>query len=133
MQKELKKENDEESKKELKKVEEKLVNLKSDDQFKVVKEEIEKIDCESGGFNSGHLWKIKSKLRPKLENKYTAIEDDNGKLLTNEEDIDNQTVKHYTKVLENKQIAPNLSEYQRDRERLCESRIKEANETPLLS
>ena len=45
MQKELKKENDEESKKELKKVEEKLVNLKSNDLFKVVKDEIEKIDC----------------------------------------------------------------------------------------
>ena len=98
MQKELKKENDEGSKKELKKVEEKLVNLKSDDLFKVVKDEIEKIDCESGGFNSGHLWKIKSKLKPKLDNKYTAIEDDNGKLLTNEEDINNQTVKHYTKT-----------------------------------
>ena len=61
-----------------------------------------------------------------MDNKYTAIEDDNGKLLTNEEDIDNQTVKHYKKVLENKQIAPNLSAYQRDRERLCESKIKEA-------
>ena len=98
MQKELKKENDEESKKELKQVEEKLVNLKSDDRFKVVEDEIEKIDCEFGGFNSGLLWKIKSKLKPKLNNKYTAIEDDNGKLLTNEEDINNQTVKHYTKT-----------------------------------
>ena len=61
-----------------------------------------------------------------MSNKYTAIEDENGELLTNEEDIDKETVKHYTKVLENKKIAPNLNEYQKDRERLCESRIKEA-------
>ena len=60
MQKELKKENDEESKKELKKVEEKLVKLKSNDLFKVVKDEIEKIDCESG------LWRLQ--FRTSLEN-----------------------------------------------------------------
>ena len=39
-----------------------------------------------------------------MSNKYTAIEDENGELLTNEEDIDKETVKHYTKVLENKKI-----------------------------
>ena len=61
-----------------------------------------------------------------MSNKYTAIEDENGELLTNEDDIDKETVKHYTKVLENKKIAPNLNEHQKDRERLCESRIKEA-------
>ena len=104
MQKDLKSENNVESKEKLRKVEEKLVKLKSNDLHKIVKEEIEKIDCEAGGFNSGHLWKIKSKLQPKMSNKYTAIEDENGKLLTSEEDIDNETVKHYTKVLENRKI-----------------------------
>ena len=63
---------------------------------------------------------------------YTAIEDENGKLLTSEDDIDNETVKHYSKVLENRKISPNLEEYQKDREELCEIRIKEAkrNITP---
>ena len=49
-----------------------------------------------------------------------------------EEYIDNETVKHYSKVLENRKISPNLEEYQKDREELCEIRIKEAkkNITP---
>ena len=88
-----------------------MVNLKSNDLYEIVKEEIEKVDCEAGGFNSGHLWKIKSKLKPRIRNTYTAIEDEDGKLLTSEEDIDNETVKHYTKVLENRKISPNLEEY----------------------
>ena len=86
-QKELKNKGDPESKKELSKIEERLVSLKSNDLFNVVKDEISKIDCEGGGFNSGHLWKMKSKLKSKEANKYTAIEDENGKLLTAEEDI----------------------------------------------
>ena len=67
-----------------------------------------------------------------MSNKYTAIVDENGKLLTSEEDIDNETVKNYTKVLENRKISPNLEEYQKDREELCEIRIREAkrNITP---
>ena len=131
-QKELKGKNDAESKRKLEKIEEKLANLKSEDLFNVVKAEIENIDCETGGFNSGHIWKIKSKLKPKLSNKYTAIEDKNGKLLTTETEIDEETVKHYTKVLENRQMKPNLEQYKKEREELCEIRIKEAkkNVTP---
>ena len=67
-----------------------------------------------------------------MNNKHTAIEDENGKLITKEEDINNETVKHYKKVLENRKMSPNLAEYQKQREKLCESRIKEAkkNKTP---
>ena len=131
-QKELKGKGDTESKNKLANIEEKLVTLKSNDLFNIVKAEIENIDCEAGGFNSGHLWKIKSKLKPKLSNKYTAIEDGDGKLLTTGAEIDEETVKHYTKVLENRQIKPNLEQHKKDREELCETRIKEAkkNVTP---
>ena len=69
---------------------------------------------------------MKSKLKSKENNKYTAIEDENGKLLTSEEEIDNETIKHYTKVLENRQIKTNLKDYQLEREKLCEERINEA-------
>ena len=88
--------------------------------------------CETGGFNSGHSWKMKNKLKSKESNKYTAIEDENGKLLTSEKDIDEETIKHYTKVLENRKIKTNLEEYQIEREKLCEERINEArkNVTP---
>ena len=131
-QKELKSQTDPESKKKLAEVEEELVNLKSNDLFNIVKDEIVRIDCETGGFNSGHLWKMKAKLKSKESNKYTAIEDENGKLLTSEKDIDEETIKHYTKVLENRKIKTNLEEYQIEREKLCEERINEArkNITP---
>ena len=131
-QKELKNRADPESKKKLVEIEEELVNLKSNDLYNIVKDEIVRIDCEAGGFNSGHLWKMKSKLKSKENNKYTAIEDKNGKLLTSEEEIDNETMKHYTKVLENRKIKTNLEQYQIEREQLCEERIKEArkNITP---
>ena len=131
-QKELKNRADPESKKKLVEIEEELVNLKSNDLYNIVKDEIVRIDCEAGGFNSGHLWKMKSKLKSKENNKYTAIEDENGKLLTSEEEIDNETMKHYTKVLENRKIKTNLEQYQIEREQLCEERIKEArkNITP---
>ena len=68
-----------------------------------------------------------------MNNKHTAIEDENGKLITNEENINNETVKHYKKVLENRKMSPNLAENQEQREKLCESRIKEAkkNKTPI--
>ncbi len=29
-----------------------------EDMYKIVKEEAEKVDCDSGGFNSGHLWNL---------------------------------------------------------------------------
>ena len=68
-QKQLRLKVDVESKKKLKEIEEKLADKLADDMFKIVKEEVEKVDCESGGFNSGHLWKLKSKLRPKFNDK----------------------------------------------------------------
>ena len=131
-QKELKSRTDPESKKKLAEIEEELVNLKSNDLHNIIKDEIEQIDCESGGFNSGHLWKIKSKLKSKENNKYTAIEDENGKLLTSEEEIDEETMKHYTNVLKNRPIKTNLEQHKKDREQLCEERIMEAkkNITP---
>ena len=100
--------------------------------YNIVKEEISKIDSEAGGFNSGHLWSIKSKLKPKMCNSYTAIEDANGKLLTKEKDIEKETVKHYSKVLENRTIKKGLEQHQKEREELCEQRMKVAskNVTP---
>ena len=68
--------------------------------FKIVEEEVSKVDCETGGFNSGHLWKLKSKLKPKFNDKPTAMLDINGKLVTSIEDIKSVHVQHFKKVLE---------------------------------
>ena len=61
-QKVLKRTNDEISKKELKEVEERLADKMAKNMYKNVKEEVDLVKCEDGGFNSGHLWRLKNKL-----------------------------------------------------------------------
>ena len=46
--------------------------------------------------------------------------------MTSGEDIDKETIKHYTNVLENRKIKIDLEQYQLDREDLCDTRIKKA-------
>ena len=41
--------------------------------YQIVKEEVEKVNSDEGVFNSGHLWRLKSKLRPKLNDYPTAM------------------------------------------------------------
>ena len=83
----LKKKEDRNSKKELNKVEEKLADKMAEDMYKIVKEEVELVKCEDGGFNSGHLWRLKNKLRPKTNNTPTAIQNQNGILVTTSQEI----------------------------------------------
>ena len=59
-QKELKSKTNKASKVELKEVQSELAEKMADDMYKIVKEEVDKVDCEAGGFNSGHLWKLKN-------------------------------------------------------------------------
>ena len=91
-----------------------------------------KVDCESGGFNSGHLWKLNSKLRPKFNDNPTAVMDKSGVIVTSAESIKEVHVEHFKKVLENRNIKSGLEGHKQVREELCEMRIKKAklNKTP---
>ena len=44
--------------------------------YRIVKEDVDSVNCEEGGFNSGHLWRLKNKLRPKVANTPTALENE---------------------------------------------------------
>ena len=55
-------------------------------------------DCEDGGFNSGKLWKLKKKLAPRNSKPPSAMEDSEGNVLTSDEDILNEAVKHNKSV-----------------------------------
>ena len=57
-------------------------------------------DCKNGGFNSGKLWKLKKKLSPRISEPPSAMEDSEGNVLTSEEDILNEAVKHNKSVFE---------------------------------
>ena len=50
---------DDKSKRELEEVENKLAELCAQKNYEKIKEEIDAINCDEGGFNSGHLWKLK--------------------------------------------------------------------------
>ena len=62
--------------------------------YQIVKEEVEKVNSDEGVFNSGHLWRLKSKLRPKLKYYPTAMTNKEGELKSSKTEIDKLTVDH---------------------------------------
>ena len=117
---------------ELEKVETELAVKYSEKMYKTIKKEIEGINCEEGGLNSGHLWNLKNKLIPKHSETPAAMINTEGKVLAKPEDILNEAINHYTKVFEKKDIKQGLENFEVEREKLCEERLLKAsqNKTP---
>ena len=86
-------------------------------------------DCESGGFNSGKLWKLKNKLSPRFIDPPTAMRNSEGKLRTSAEDILKEAEKHYTAVFEEKIIGTEHKEYKNCKEDLCKKRLDKCSLT----
>ena len=128
----LRNKKDTESKKELEKVESKLADLCAKHNYEKIMDEINAINYDEGGFNSGHLWKLKKKISPKCRDPPTAMLDECGNVLTGEKAIEHLAVKTYKKRLENRKINDDLKELQNDKEELCKLRLKVAgrNTTP---
>ena len=120
------------SRKELENVESKLADLCAQQNYEKIKDEIDAINYDEGGVNSGHLWKLKKKISPKCRDPPTAMLDQYGNILTGEKAIENLAVETYRKRLENKEINEDLKELQSDKEELCQRRLKVAgrNTTP---
>ena len=89
-----------------------------------IKKEIDGINCEDGGFNSGFLWKLKKKLTPGHSEVPTAMLNSDGKLVTTPEDIKDAAV-YYTKIFENKPMNDDVKHLESQREELCQERLKE--------
>ena len=87
---------------------------------------------EDGGFNPGKLWKLKKKLSPKANEPPTAMLNSEGKIITSEEDIKLEAIKHYTNVFKERQINSNLEDLKEGCEILCRKRLEIAakNKTP---
>ena len=116
----------------LKAVEKELADKYGEQMYAKIKEEIECIDSEDGGFNSGKLWKLKKKLSPTTYDPPTAMKDTNGNLLTSEKDILKEATKHYQKVFEDKPMDPSIKHLKSQREELCMKRLEaaRANKSP---
>ena len=128
-QKELKFKTDKESKVKLMEVEKEFSTKISEDIYQIVKDEVDKVSSDEGGFNSGHLRRLKSKLKPKAKMYPTSMVDKNIEVETSSKDIEKLTLDPYIKVLENRQMRSNaLESYQKEREALCEQRILKAKE-----
>ena len=123
---------DDESKSIAKDLETELADKFGDNIFEKIKEEIEGMNCDDGAVNSGKLWKLKKKLHKHFPDPPTAMQDSKGKLLTDKEEILEETVKHYEKVLQNRPIKEGLEEHKSEREHLANQRLKQAslNKTP---
>ena len=120
------------SKKELEQVEKELAELYSEKMYKCIKDEIGNIDSEDGGYNSGKLWWLKKKLSPSNHDPPTAMKNADGKLLTSDDDIKEEAVKHYQKVFADKPMDKSIIHLKEKRDNLCQVRIEAAkkNKTP---
>ena len=65
------------------------------------------------------MWKLKNKLNKKYPDPPTAMNDEHENLITRKEEIQEQTLKYYQKVLENKTINTDLKDHQRARNELA--------------
>ena len=100
--------------------------------YQYTKEEINCIDSEDGGFNSGKLWKLKKKLSPANYDPPTAMKDKTGKILTTDEAIMKEAMNHYTNIFEDKPMEDSLKHTKEQHEELCQQRLEIAqrNKTP---
>ena len=74
----LKNKTDEESKEELKNVEDELADKCAQDNHDKIMEEIAGIECDAGGTHSGKLWQLRKKLCPKNRDPPTAMLDEHN-------------------------------------------------------
>ena len=102
-------------------LEQELADKYADKIYDKIKSEIDGLNCEEGGNNGSKLWKLTKKLNPRYEEPPVAMKDELGNMLTSKEDILKSTIKHYKKVLKNRDIKEGLEEHKNDREELAKA------------
>ena len=66
----------------------------ADETVKKILDETKDMDSENGGFSVGHMWKLKSKIIPKVSDVPTAMRGTSGKLITSQKDIQKETMNY---------------------------------------
>ena len=108
----LRKKSDDDSKKELEKVENVLADKCAEENVQKIRKEIKGIDPEDGNIASGKLWKLKKKLCPLSRDPPSAMMDPTVNLVTSTEGIHRYSMEHFKKVLENRPIKDHLKQVQ---------------------
>ena len=122
----LRNKTDDDSKKELEELEKMIDEKYAERNYNKIKEEISKIKVDEGGINSGSLWKLKKKVSPRCRDPPTAMMDSSGNLLTSQGAIDKVALESYEKRLQNRPIKDDLINLQKEKEELCQLRLKAA-------
>ena len=126
--KQIKDKDDPKSKAERDKIEGEL----AEEFYDKVKEASKDIDCDGGDNSVVNLWKLKKQLCPQSRDPPTAMLDDEGNLVTNEDVIKDMAVKAYQERLRYRPIKEGLEHIAEAKEKLADSLIKKAklNKTP---
>ena len=120
---------DEESQKKLEELDIELANKYSEVMSEKILGELKDVgDSEDGGFNAGHLWKLKKKLSPRFTEHHSAMLNTEGKLLTNDADIKEEALKHYKNVFTPKKIKEGLEDLKDMKEKLCTARLESTSQ-----
>ena len=130
----LRSNNDEASQIKLEEVEKELCEKYSEVMCNKIMGELKDMgNCEEGGYNSGKLWQSKKELSPRFVQPPSAMMNSEGQLLTNNEDITKEAVKHYKNVFKNADIKEGLEDVKSYKEQLCKDRLVTAshNKTPV--
>ena len=131
--KELKNNPTNDNREELEKIENELAEKYVEDNYNMIKEKTEGIECEDGGLNSGTLWNLKKDLFPKCRDPPTAMKDPvSGNLLTNDAKIQKVAVDVYKERLENRPMKKDLNHIREAKEKLCQNilKIAQTKKTP---
>ena len=120
----LRSQSDKKSIKELGEIEDKLADLCAENYNRLINEEINDIDCESGGVQSDRFWALKKRLFPKSRDPPTAMLDEFGNLVTCQETIENEALKVYQQRLKNRPMREDLKNLEHDKNELCKLRLK---------
>ena len=86
----------------------------ADEAWTIISDESIGLNSESGGYNPGHLWRLKDKIIPRPPQVPTAMKGADGSLLTSKDDLKKETVDHYSNVLKNRDIKTNLEDHKKE-------------------
>ena len=121
---ELKSKKDTASKQKMEEIEAEMADKYAEDMVQKIREELKDINSEDGGWNSGHLWKLRKKISPRPTDPSTAMESEEGVLLTDPGEIQKEALKCFEKLFEDIPIDTDYTEIQILKEKLCKMRLK---------
>ena len=110
--------------KKLEEVESEMAEKYAEDMVEKIREELKGINAEDGGWNSGHLWKLRKKVSPRPTDPPTAMESKDGVILTDPIEIQKEALKYYENLFEDLPIEEDYADMQIWKEKLCKMRLK---------